>query len=209
MKKTNTVSESVLINQDSNEVMETIQAKVDNIVEQSETVPNSLPEMTSVLSNEVTVPVSEVNSGQQAQHYVQTQQDLMNTSDLGPSLGVYTPESATNSVHSIHGGSFGGTGNGMVLSNEVETGNVQGTDGTSGTPVHTNNVMESPNSISSVDMNNQQVQMQQQMQQQQYTQSMDGQGVHDTQSMEGQGVHGNPSLPNQSPQHQQHCQQCW
>merc|ERR1719422_2249402 len=97
----------------------------------------------------------------------------------------------------------------MVLSNEVDagTGNVQGTDGTSGTPVHTNNVMESPNSISSVDMNNQQVQMQQQMQQQQYSQSMDGQGVHDTQSMEGQGVHGNPSLPNQSPQHQQHCQQ--
>ena len=27
--------------------------------------------------------------------------------DLGPSLGVYTPESSTNSVHSIHGGSFG------------------------------------------------------------------------------------------------------
>ena len=132
-------------------------------MEQSESVPTSLPEMTSVLSNEVTVPVSEVNSSQQAQHYVQTQQDLMNTSDLGPSLGVYTPESATNSVHSIHGGSFGGTGNGMVLSNEVEaggTGNVQGTDGTSGTPVHTNNVMESPNSISSVDMNNQQVSFQ-------------------------------------------------
>ena len=129
-------------------------------MEQSETVPTSLPEMTSVLSNEVTVPVSEVNSSQQAQHYVQTQQDLINTSDLGPSLGVYTPESATNSVHSIHGGSFGGTGNGMVLSNEVETGNVQGTDGTSGTPVHTNNVMESPNSISSVDMNNQQVSFQ-------------------------------------------------
>ena len=88
-------------------------------------------------------------------HYVQTQQDMITTSgDLGPSLGVYTPESATNSVHSIHGGSFGGTGNGMV----DPTGNgVQPGDGTSGgTPVHTNNVMESPNSISSVDMNNQQ-----------------------------------------------------
>ena len=88
-------------------------------------------------------------------HYVQTQQDMITTSgDLGPSLGVYTPESATNSVHSIHGGSFGGTGNGMV----DPTGNgVQPGDGTAGgTPVHTNNVMESPNSISSVDMNNQQ-----------------------------------------------------
>merc|ERR1719242_691727 len=106
--------------------METIQTKVDAIVE-SEPVPTTLPEMTSI--QEVT-PVSEVNSvtsDQQAQQYMQTQQDLMNTSDMGPSLGVYTPESATNSVHSIHGGSFGGTGNGMVEAG----GNVQGADGTS------------------------------------------------------------------------------
>merc|ERR1719266_1059582 len=50
---------------------------------------------------------------------------------------------------------------------ESGNGNVQ-TDATSGTPVHTSNVMESPNSISSVDMNNQQVQ---QVQHQQYAQS--------------------------------------
>lgn len=53
--------------------------------------------------------------------------------EMGPSMGVYTPDSATNSVHSIHG-SYGNPG-------EMTEGSVA-------------NIMESPNSISSVDMNN-------------------------------------------------------
>ena len=64
---------------------------------------------------------------------------------LFPSIGVYTPESSTNSVHSIHGGSFS-NGLGDPSSNQ----NVNPNDQTS---VHASNVMESPNSISSVDLN--------------------------------------------------------
>lgn len=63
----------------------------------------------------------------------QQQQQMVVGAEMGPSLGVYTPDSATNSVHSIHGG-FSNSG-------EVNEGG----------SVH--NVMESPNSISSVDMN--------------------------------------------------------
>ena len=73
------------------------------------------------------------NCNSQSLYGKQQSQDLSHHSqDLGPSLGVYTPDSATNSVHSIHGG-FGNAG-------EVTEGSVQ-------------NIMESPNSISSVDMN--------------------------------------------------------
>ena len=89
-------------------------------------------------------------------------------SDLGPSLGVYTPESSTNSVHSIHGGSFsnglGDTTNATVNTNVMESPNA----------TVNANVMESPNSISSVDLNAsgtptamQQVTQPQSMQQQQ------------------------------------------
>ena len=138
---------------------DSIDSKVDTVVE-SEPVPTPV-ELPSI--QEVTPTPAEVitnappPTGNQTPgvtqpggqgHYVQTQQVMITTTgDLGPS-------SATNSVNSIHGRSFGGTGNGMV----DPTGNrVQSGDGTSGgTPVHTNNVMESPNSISSVDMNNQQ-----------------------------------------------------
>merc|ERR1719270_3267268 len=92
----------------------------------------------------------------------------MGQTDLGPSLGVYTPESATNSVHSIHGGSFNNMG-------DATTSNLTGqaTNDTSH-QVHASNVMESPNSISSVDMNstpNAMQPMQQQQQQQQQQQS--------------------------------------
>ena len=105
---------------------DSIDPKVDTVVE-SEPVPTPV-ELPSI--QEVTPTPAEVitnappPTGNQTPgvtqpggqgHYVQTQQDMITTSgDLGPSLGVYTPESATNSVHSIHGGSFGGTGNGMV-----------------------------------------------------------------------------------------------
>ena len=83
--------------------------------------------------------------------------------DLGPSLGVYTPESATNSVHSIHGGSFSNGGMGETPpNNQTVTANEA--------TVHSNNVMESPNSISSVDLNNTNQNMQQNQQQPQQPQ---------------------------------------
>ena len=83
--------------------------------------------------------------------------------DLGPSLGVYTPESSTNSVHSIHGGSFGNgsLGDQTPNANNSGVGNTGNNDQSTTSVVHTNNVMESPNSISSVDLQQQQQTMQQ------------------------------------------------
>jgi hypothetical protein len=99
-------------------------------------------------------------------HQQQQHQQHMATTDststnLGPSLGVYTPDSATNSVHSMHGG--------YSSQNEIGTGD----------SMHSN-IMESPNSISSVEavsipqmpvQQQQQQQQQQQMQQQHHNQS--------------------------------------
>merc|ERR1719414_2149170 len=84
-----------------------------------------------------------------------------NADTLGPSMGVYTPDSATNSVHSLHGG--GSNTNSGVLNTSYAT--PQNATGCSGevslnnvNPVITggvNTIMESPNSISSVpDMTN-------------------------------------------------------
>ena len=106
---------------------------------------------------------------QQQQQQQQQQNDAMNNmgqTDLGPSLGVYTPESATNSVHSIHGGSFNNMGDGTSTSIQAQTSNDNSSQ------VHASNVMESPNSISSVDMNTtgNTNAMQQPMNQQQYNQ---------------------------------------
>ena len=80
--------------------------------------------------------------------------------DLGPSLGVYTPESSTNSVHSIHGGSFGNgsLGDQTPNANNSGVGNTGNNDQSTTSVVHTNNVMESPNSISSVDLQQQTMQ---------------------------------------------------
>jgi hypothetical protein len=62
----------------------------------------------------------------------QQQTHQQHQGELGPSMGVYTPDSATNSVHSLHGG--------YANAGEMTEGSVP-------------NIMESPNSISSVDMN--------------------------------------------------------
>merc|ERR1719376_1556851 len=63
----------------------------------------------------------------------QQQQDSM-----GPSLGVFTPDSSTNSVHSIHAGFGGGGGTGSQHPSDLNS-------------QQSNVVMESPNSISSVE----------------------------------------------------------
>merc|ERR1712223_2176353 len=69
---------------------------------------------------------------------------------------------ATNSVHSIHGGSFGNGSLGDQTPNANNSGVGTGNnDQSTSTVVHTNNVMESPNSISSVDLQQQQQTMQQ------------------------------------------------
>merc|ERR1719429_598048 len=103
---------------------------------------------------------------QQTQQYPPPQQQA----DLGPSLGVYTPESATNSVHSIHGGSFSNGGMGETPpNNQTVTANEA--------TVHSNNVMESPNSISSVDLNNTNQNMQQNQQQPQQPQQQQQQSM--------------------------------
>ncbi|XP_059098251.1 histone acetyltransferase KAT6A-like isoform X2 [Tigriopus californicus] len=135
--------------------------------------------------------------------------------EMGPSLGVYTPDSATNSVHSIHGS--------YSNSNDLPDGSVH-------------NVMESPNSISSVDMNSQHgntmdgsasqqslPQQQQQQQQQQMAPQHMSQSTHSTPQHQtnydqsgshmghmvsvaaaaAQSPHHPPSIPSQSP-HSQH-----
>jgi hypothetical protein len=74
-----------------------------------------------------------------AASFNKTAGDLPASADLGPSLGVYTPDSATNSVNSMHGGTPGQQNNASGYSANNEPGS---------------NIMESPNSISSsVDMN--------------------------------------------------------
>ena len=77
---------------------------------------------------------------------------------MGPSMGVYTPDSATNSVHSLHG-SNGNSGGGMNSSYASQNSTVcSGEVGAHGSNANisagVNTIMESPNSISSVpDMN--------------------------------------------------------
>merc|ERR1739844_78181 len=75
---------------------------------------------------------------------------------LGPSMGVYTPDSATNSVHSLHGNnSNSSTGvlvpsYGTPQSSTACSGDVSINSNNVNVAAGVNSIMESPNSISSV-----------------------------------------------------------
>jgi len=91
------------------------------------------------------------------------------TKDTGQSLGVYTPDSSTNSVHSLHGYpenhenyTVAGTGDGAEM-NTDQAGYTQDMSGQTALdnsysqventdPVHNTSVMESPTSIGSVEI---------------------------------------------------------
>ena len=79
-----------------------------------------------------------------------------NSDSLGPSMGVYTPDSATNSVHSLHGGNSNNSS--AVLNTAYQTpqnsagcsGEVSLNSNNAAVTAGVNTLMESPNSISSV-----------------------------------------------------------
>ena len=118
------------------------------------------------LSNSQNIPLSDnlsniQNYSQHHDSHSSTPLPSKNSESLGPSMGVYTPDSATNSVHSLHGVS--NSNNSGVLNSAYTT--PQNATGCSGeVPLNNTNaaigggvntIMESPNSISSVpDMTN-------------------------------------------------------
>ena len=191
------------IDESNNKEPEDFTNTVHDEMEAMKSMNNAVPHQQ--VSNETSMQQQTVssNQGDVCSMYKQTnQQDTsmsnMGGTDLGPSLGVYTPESATNSVHSIHGGSF--TGN---MDHGTPT-NVQSANDSS-TSVHTSNVMESPNSISSVDMSNQNttpIQQQQPPMQQQTQQQYNSQGT-EAMAIQQQTVQHHQQQQSTQQQHQQ------
>jgi hypothetical protein len=106
---------------------------------------------------QMTDPLTNIQSYNQHQERQSSTAIPMKGSDsLGPSMGVYTPDSVTNSVHSLHGNNSNSstgvllTAYGTPQSSTACSGDLSINSNTVNVAAGVNTIMESPNSISSV-----------------------------------------------------------